>query len=385
MLKKPPLSLYIHVPWCIRKCPYCDFNSHESNSSLPEKEYIAALYSDFLYEFSKLPDQKIELQSIFIGGGTPSLFKGDSYRLLLDSIKDHLNFSESIEITLEANPGSSDIKKFSSYRKAGINRLSLGIQSFDHKKLQKLGRIHDKQQSIDAIKIAKQAGFRNFNLDLMHGLPEQKTEEALEDLRIAIDTTPNHISWYQLTIEPNTVFYNHPPILPSDSKIIDIQEEGNELLEAHGYKQYEVSAFAIDGKTSLHNRNYWSFGDYIGIGAGAHGKLTLVNEQKIFRTRKVRQPDQYVTRIENRDAEIKEVSTEERALEFLMNALRLKAGFSQELFEKRTGIAFSDISQKVQTQIDKGLMYKNITDRGVVYTTTKKGYRFLNSVLEEFL
>ena len=385
MLKKPPLSLYIHVPWCIRKCPYCDFNSHESNSSLPEKEYIAALYSDFLYEFSKLPDQKIELQSIFIGGGTPSLFKGDSYRLLLDSIKDHLNFSESIEITLEANPGSSDIKKFSSYRKAGINRLSLGIQSFDHKKLQKLGRIHDKQQSIDAIKIAKQAGFRNFNLDLMHGLPEQKTEEALEDLRIAIDTTPNHISWYQLTIEPSTVFYNHPPILPSDSKIIDIQEEGNELLEAHGYKQYEVSAFAIDGKTSLHNRNYWSFGDYIGIGAGAHGKLTLVNEQKIFRTRKVRQPDQYVKRIENRDAEIKEVSTEERALEFLMNALRLKAGFSQELFEKRTGIAFSDISQKVQTQIDKGLMYKNITDRGVVYTTTKKGYRFLNSVLEEFL
>ena len=385
MLKKPPLSLYIHVPWCIRKCPYCDFNSHESNSPLPEKEYIAALYSDFLYELSKLPDQKIELQSIFIGGGTPSLFKGDSYRFLLNSIKDHLNFSENIEITLEANPGSSDIKKFSSYREAGINRLSLGIQSFDDKKLQKLGRIHDKQQSIDAIRIAKQAGFRNFNLDLMHGLPEQKTEEALDDLQTAIDTTPNHISWYQLTIEPNTVFYSHTPILPSDGELIDIQEQGNALLEANGYKQYEVSAFAIGGKTSLHNRNYWSFGDYIGIGAGAHGKLTLVNEQRILRTRKVRQPDQYITRKKNRDAEIKEVSAGERALEFLMNALRFKAGFSQELFEKRTGVAFSDISQKVQTQIDRGLMYKNLTDKGQFYSTTKKGYRFLNSVLEEFL
>ncbi|MDG2141913.1 MAG: radical SAM family heme chaperone HemW [Gammaproteobacteria bacterium] len=385
MLEKPPLSLYIHVPWCVRKCPYCDFNSHESNKPLPEKEYIAALYSDFLYEFSKLPDQEIELQSIFIGGGTPSLLTGDSYRFLLDSIKSHLHFSNDIEITLEANPSSSDIRHFSAYREAGVNRLSLGIQSFDDKKLKKLGRIHDKEQSVDAIKIAKQAGFRNLNLDLMHGLPEQNTEEALKDLQLAIDTKPNHISWYQLTIEPNTFFYSHTPVLPSEKKLIAIQENGSALLEANGYTQYEISAFATDDKNSLHNCNYWSFGDYIGIGAGAHGKLTSVNEQKIIRTRKVRQPDEYIKRAKNRDAEIKEVSTEERALEFLMNALRFKAGFSKELFEKRTGIPFIDISHKVLTQIEKGLMYRKITEKGEFYATTQKGYRFLNSVLEEFL
>jgi len=385
MLEQPPLSLYIHVPWCVRKCPYCDFNSHESNRPLPEKEYIAALYSDFLYEFSKLHDQEIELQSIFIGGGTPSLLTGDSYRFLLDSIKSHLHFSKDIEITLEANPGSSDIRNFSAYREAGVNRLSIGIQSFDDKKLKKIGRIHDKKHSVNAIRIAKQAGFRNLNLDLMHGLPEQNTEEALRDLQLAIDAKPNHISWYQLTIEPNTFFYSHMPVLPSERRIIDIQEKGRALLEANGYIQYEISAFAADDKHSLHNCNYWSFGDYIGIGAGAHGKLTSVNEQKIIRTRKVRQPDEYINRIKSRDAEIKEVSTEERAIEFLMNALRFKAGFNKELFEKRTGIPFVDISQRVLTQIEKGLMYRKITNKGESYATTQKGYRFLNSVLEEFL
>ena len=385
MLERPPLSLYIHIPWCTRKCPYCDFNSHESNAPLPEKDYINALYADFLNEYSKLPDQEINLHSIFIGGGTPSLFTGESYYFLLQNIKKHLNFSKDIEITLEANPGSAEMARFSAYRDAGINRLSLGIQSFDNKNLEKLGRIHNKDQAISAIEMAKTAGFGNFNVDLMHGLPGQSPEYALKDLKTATELSPSHISWYQLTIEPNTLFFRYPPPLPNEDILLEIQKIGNMFLEENGYPQYEISAFSTPSYTSAHNRNYWSFGDYIGIGAGAHGKLTLVNEKKILRTRKSRQPNHYIETIKNKNIDSKEILVEDRALEFLMNALRLKKGFSKTLFEHRTGLTFNNISNKIQNQINKNLMQVTLINEEEIYSTTKTGYRFLNSVLEEFI
>ena len=385
MLEQPPLSLYIHIPWCTRKCPYCDFNSHASDLPIPEKDYINALYSDFLQEYSKLPNPEIKLQSIFIGGGTPSLFAGKSYQTLLQKLERHLNFVDDIEITLEANPSSMDTERFNSYREAGINRLSLGIQSFNNNSLKKLGRTHSAEQAIQAIKIAQEADFKNFNLDLMHGLPEQTPEEALDDLQIAVGSDPAHISWYQLTIEPNTIFFRHTPLLPNENILAEIQRQGEIFLEKRGYYQYEISAFAIPLKKSSHNRNYWNFGDYIGIGAGAHGKFTLVNEQKILRTRKRKQPDHYLESIEGKIAEIFEIPIEERPVEFLMNALRLKTGFSRSMFENRTGLNFMDISTGVENLINNKLMQVSLVNGEEFYSTTKAGYRFLDSVLEEFL
>ena len=385
MLARPPLSLYIHIPWCIRKCPYCDFNSHESNSPLPEHEYIEALLEDLAHEFSRFGQNQRELISIFIGGGTPSLFSGDSYRTLLHRISELVNFSSEIEITLEANPGSVEAERFSGYRDAGINRLSLGIQSFNNDCLLKLGRIHNSEESLQAIEIAKGVGFKNFNLDLMHGLPGQESEQALNDLQIAISVAPTHISWYQLTIEPNTAFYRYPPQLPHEAILEKIQEDGQNLLESHGYVQYEVSAFAKNGFTSLHNHNYWSFGDYLGVGAGAHGKLTLPNENKLIRIRKQKQPNSYLQGQARREAELKDIPKQERTVEFLMNALRLKDGFNQIQFESRTGLAFSVISKRVEYQIENGLMQRTEKDGEEFFSTTTTGYRFLNSVLEEFL
>lgn len=385
MLAKPPLSLYVHIPWCIRKCPYCDFNSHESNSPLPEQEYIEALSEDLVHEFSRIKQDQRELISIFIGGGTPSLFSGASYKTLLSRISDRINFSSQIEITLEANPGAVEAEKFAAYYEAGINRLSLGIQSFDDSSLKKLGRIHNSDEALRAIEIAKSTGFDNFNLDLMHGLPSQEPEQALNDLKIAVNSKPNHISWYQLTIEPNTVFYRYPPQLPQERILDEIQLEGQKLLANAGYQHYEVSAFSKPENPSIHNQNYWSFGDYLGIGAGAHGKLTLVNENKLIRTRKQKQPKRYLNGQSGRDAELVEIPKEERPLEFLMNALRLKTGFSQNQFESRTGLSFSTISKGVEYQIEKGLMQRIEENNTTTFSTTATGYRFLNSVLEEFL
>lgn len=384
MLERPPLSLYVHIPWCVRKCPYCDFNSHESNSPLPETEYIDALLADFEQEVARLENKDRELVSIFIGGGTPSLFQGDSYALLLKQIESKLPFTADIEITLEANPGTAEAERFTSYRDAGINRLSIGVQSFDDERLQQLGRIHNAEQALKAIEMAKLAGFDNFNIDLMHGLPDQSSEQALKDVQKAIDCEPSHVSWYQLTIEPNTVFYNRPPDLPRESVLEAIQNGGHGLLQEHGYKQYEVSAYAKAGTASAHNLNYWSFGDYIGIGAGAHGKLSFVKETKLLRTRKLKQPDQYLHAVV-REAEQKEIPAQDRALEFLMNALRLRSGFRRTQFESRTGLGFDEIVKRVESLVERELMQIKNIDGDSVISATPKGYRFLNSVIGEFL
>ena len=384
MLERPPLSLYIHVPWCVRKCPYCDFNSHESKTGLPEKEYVELLLDDFIREKARLNDDN-QLVSIFIGGGTPSLFSGNSYRYLLSRIEEQIPFSRDIEITLEANPGTADTERFAAYHDAGINRLSIGIQSFDNRCLDRLGRIHNSDEALSAIEIAKQVGFENFNLDLMHGLPGQSSEQAVKDLQIGIESEPTHVSWYQLTIEPNTVFYHRPPTLPVENVLEEIQTNGHGLLEGKDFHQYEVSAYAMSNRESIHNLNYWSFGDYLGIGAGAHGKLTLPTENKIIRTRKVKQPNHYFSTLNGRDAEIKEIPMQERSVEFLMNTLRLREGFNQSQFEKRTGLAFEEIAKRVESQIEKGLMQIVEVDDELSISATSNGYRFLNSVLGGFL
>ncbi len=379
MLELPPLSLYIHVPWCIRKCPYCDFNSHEAQEALPESEYIAALCDDFDRELDRSEGR--ELQSIFIGGGTPSLFSAASYEKLLNHIQKRGKLAEQIEITLEANPGTAEAFKFEDYRRVGINRLSLGIQSFDDSHLKILGRVHDGVQARKAIDIAKRAGFDNLNLDLMHGLPTQVKADALEDLRIALDFNPSHLSWYQLTIEPNTFFYTHPPTLPTDKMLGKIEKVGHKLLHDHGYNRYEVSAYSLPGKQSIHNLNYWQFGDYLGIGAGAHGKLTQPEKNILVRVRKLKQPQHYLSNELARDAEVSEINENDRALEFLLNALRLKQGFSTTTFENRTGVPFSTIGKKVEYLLSKDLLAQN-QER---ISSTEKGYRLLNSLWEEFI
>jgi putative oxygen-independent coproporphyrinogen III oxidase len=379
MLALPPLALYIHIPWCIRKCPYCDFNSHEANADIPQADYIEALCQDFDQELTRLPPR--ELHSIFIGGGTPSLFEAQYYEKLLDHISKRLSFADKVEITLEANPGTVESDRFRNYRSLGINRLSLGIQSFDAQQLQNLGRIHDATEARRAIDIARQAGFDNINLDIMHALPGQSASAAMADLDTAIEFQPEHISWYQLTIEPNTHFYSRPPQLPLESTIITIQEQGQCLLARHGYAQYEVSAFAREGLESMHNLNYWQFGDYLGIGAGAHGKLTYPQDNKLLRTRKLKQPAHYLLSTVSRDAEITTVEESQRALEFLMNALRLRQGFSVALFEQRTGLPFSSIAKRVEYLTAQKLL----SCVGEQITTTEAGYQLLNSLLEEFL
>ena len=277
----PPLALYVHIPWCIRKCPYCDFNSHTATPELPEQAYVEAVLADL--DLDLLHVHGRQLTSIFFGGGTPSLFSASALQALLAGIEQRIAFSANIEITLEANPGTFEQEKFAAYRALGINRLSIGIQSFQDSKLEALGRVHSGAEAIAAVSMARQAGFTNFNLDLMHGLPDQSPAQALADLQTAIDLAPSHLSWYQLTMEPNTVFWSKPPVLPEDDVLWDIQEAGQKLLAQHGFVQYEVSAYARAGAAAQHNLNYWSFGDFIGIGAGAHGKVS-VPQGRIQRT-----------------------------------------------------------------------------------------------------
>ena len=382
MLEAPPLSLYIHVPWCTRKCPYCDFNSHTSDTALPQTEYIKALCEDFDAELERIPCAKDkEIDSIFIGGGTPSLFDAASFEKLLSHIREKSTLAKSPEITLEANPGTVEATKFEEFRAAGINRLSIGVQSFNDEKLRALGRVHDSREAKAAIETAKKAGFENLNLDLMHGLPGQDCTQAINDLNTAIEYAPTHLSWYQLTIEPNTVFYRKPPSLPKESLIQEVQEIGLSIMEDHGFHHYEVSAYAQHGRECVHNLNYWEFADYIGIGAGAHGKLTNIETDTIFRTRKLKQPTHYLNNSSNRDAESIEIHTEERALEFLLNALRIKRGFSTDLFMMRTGVPFSTIAKKVECLSSQGFLSTN----GNRVSATNIGYALLNSVLEEFL
>jgi len=374
----PPLSLYIHIPWCVRKCPYCDFNSHAANGELPEREYIAALLADLDLDLPAV--QGRALQSIFFGGGTPSLFSAHALGEILNGVAARINFARDIEITLEANPGTTEQTRFHGFRSAGINRLSLGVQSLNPAHLKTLGRIHSSEQAIAAVQQARRAGFDNINLDLMHGLPEQSIDNAAEDLRRAIALAPEHLSWYQLTIEPNTEFFKRPPTLPPDDTLAAIQDCGFELLAQAGYAQYEVSAFARDNRRARHNLNYWQFGDYLGIGAGAHGKFTAA-DGSITRTHKTRLPRDYLSVAGRCERNPQVLASAELPFEFAMNALRLNEGFDTHLFTERTGQDWSLMAAPVSRLVTRGLL----TDTGEHIAPTELGRRFLNDVLGEFL
>lgn len=374
----PPLALYIHIPWCVRKCPYCDFNSHAASPVLPEEEYVDALLADLDQDLAAVYGRP--LSSIFFGGGTPSLFSAAALGRLLAGVEQRIPFTADIEITLEANPGTFEQDKFVAYRKLGINRLSIGIQSFQPNKLEALGRIHTGDEALRAAEMARRAGFDNFNLDLMHGLPDQSLEEALDDLRQAIALAPTHLSWYQLTLEPNTVFWNQPPELPEDDILWDIQEAGQALLAEHGFSQYEVSAYARPSKAARHNLNYWSFGDFIGIGAGAHGKLSHP-DGRIVRTWKTRLPKDYLNPAKQFKAGEKTLTADELPFEFLMNALRLTPGVDAELFAQRTGLPLQTLAAARAEAEQKGLLQVEPTR----LVATARGQLFLNDLLQYFL
>nr|WP_219854072.1 radical SAM family heme chaperone HemW [Pseudomonas entomophila] len=374
----PPLALYIHIPWCVRKCPYCDFNSHTAGPELPEQAYVDALLADLEQDLPAA--QGRPLTSIFFGGGTPSLFSAEALGRLLRGIEARIAFSPDIEITLEANPGTFEQDKFKAYRQLGINRLSIGVQSFQQAKLQALGRIHDGGEAVRAAGMAQAAGFDNFNLDLMHGLPGQSLEEALGDLRQAIDLGATHLSWYQLTLEPNTVFWNQPPALPEDDILWDIQEAGQALLAEQGFAQYEVSAYARPGRAARHNLNYWSFGDFIGIGAGAHGKLSYL-DGRILRTWKTRLPKDYLNPAKPFQAGEKRLPLDELPFEFLMNALRLTDGVDAQLFTERTGVPLAQLDSARREAEQKGLL--RVEPQRLV--ATPRGQLFLNDLLQYFL
>ncbi|WP_258571617.1 radical SAM family heme chaperone HemW [Pseudomonas protegens] len=374
----PPLALYIHIPWCVRKCPYCDFNSHAASPTLPEEEYVDALLADLDQDLHAVHGR--ELSSIFFGGGTPSLFSAQALGRLLKGVEQRIRFAPGIEITLEANPGTFEQEKFTAYRALGINRLSIGIQSFQEQKLKALGRIHNGDEAIRAAGMARQAGFDNFNLDLMHGLPDQSLDDALGDLRQAIAMKPTHLSWYQLTLEPNTVFWNQPPVLPEDDTLWDIQEAGQALLAEHGYAQYEVSAYAQPGRAARHNLNYWSFGDFIGIGAGAHGKLSHP-DGRILRTWKTRLPKDYLNPAKQFKAGEKALGNEELPFEFLMNALRLTDGVDAALFAQRTGLDLGSLAEGRLQAEQSGLLQVEPSR----LAATARGQLFLNDLLQYFL
>ncbi|MFG0585931.1 radical SAM family heme chaperone HemW [Pseudomonas sp. zjy_9] len=374
----PPLALYIHIPWCVRKCPYCDFNSHAAGPTLPEEEYVDALLADLDSDLQHAHGRP--LTSIFFGGGTPSLFSDRALGRLLEGVERRIAFTDDIEITLEANPGTFEQAKFKGYRSLGINRLSIGVQSFQEAKLKALGRIHNGDEAIRAADMARAAGFDNFNLDLMHGLPGQSIEDALFDLRTAIAQAPTHLSWYQLTMEPNTVFWSQPPQLPEDDLLWDIQEAGQALLAAEGYAQYEVSAYARPGRQARHNLNYWTFGDFLGIGAGAHAKRSTP-DGRILRTWKTRLPKDYLDPSKAYQAGERVLDAEELPFEFLMNVLRLTEGAPVELFSQRTGLPLAQLDGARREGERLGLLQAD--DRRLV--ATARGQLFLNDLLQLFL
>lgn len=380
--ENPPLSLYIHLPWCVKKCPYCDFNSHEfSPSGLEEEQYIDALIRDLETELPRVWGRTIS--SVFIGGGTPSLFSPATLDKLLSAIRARLNIHPQIEITLEANPGTAEADKFRSYREIGINRLSLGVQSFNDENLKALGRIHDSAEAINAIELTKAAGFDDFNIDLMFGLPKQTINDALNDLEMAVKQLSTHISWYQLTIEPNTIFNSKPPTLPNEDELWAMQEQGQVFLQENNFKQYEISAYAKDKHTAVHNMNYWQFGDYIGIGAGAHGKITNVAEQKIERFTRHKIPKRYIE-LAGSDAVITEtrvLNCDELTLEFMMNALRLTEGIPTHLFTDRTGLPLKSAEKELMLAEERGLIDWQMNE----LKPSLAGSRYLNELLELFV
>jgi len=377
----PPLSLYIHVPWCVRKCPYCDFNSHKSPDTLPEASYIDALIRDLEQEMPSVWGRTV--QNIFIGGGTPSLFSAESYERLFSSIRALIPLSPHAEITLEANPGTFEAQRFADYRDLGINRLSIGIQSFNDQSLTALGRIHDSKQAIKAVETAHKVGFDNFNLDLMFGLPHQTEETARHDVATAIALEPSHISYYQLTLEPNTLFYQNPPPLPDEDPIIDWQIANQQQLAKAGYQQYEVSAYAKGKNRCQHNLNYWRFGDYLGIGAGAHGKITDAAKQTITRRSKQKQPQAFIDTAGSPAVILTEevISKADIGFEFMLNALRLTDGFPTPLFYQHAGLPISHIDKVLQYAEQEGLLTRDIH----LIRPTEKGQRYLNVLIELFL
>ncbi len=377
MTELPPLSVYVHLPWCAKKCPYCDFNSHAAAGALPEADYLTALRRDLNNDLALVQGRQIS--SIFIGGGTPSLFSVTGIAAVLDLLHQELNVNDDAEITLEANPGTIERGKFAGFKAAGINRVSLGVQSFNDSHLQILGRIHNAAEAGTAIEEVIAAGFDKWNIDLMHGLPAQSSDDAIADLQRALAYGAAHISWYQLTIEPNTRFYSQPPTLPDEATLAAIDERGRQLLLDSGFQQYEISAWSQPAAVSEHNLNYWQFGDYLGLGAGAHAKIST--PEIISRYWKVRQPDAYMQAAGTMLAGERTLGQAELPFEFLMNALRLNAGFQIDLFEQRTGLPLQNIEQQLDSLIKQELLANK---DGRIHTTLL-GRRFLNDLLENFI
>ncbi|AIR59457.1 radical SAM family heme chaperone HemW [Cedecea neteri] len=376
MANLPPLSLYIHIPWCVQKCPYCDFNSHALKGDVPHDEYVSHLLRDLDRDVALA--QGREVKTIFIGGGTPSLLSSEAMQTLLDGVRSRLKLADDAEITMEANPGTVEADRFVGYQKAGVNRISIGVQSFSEPKLKRLGRIHDAGEAKRAANLASGLGLRSFNLDLMHGLPDQSLEEALDDLRQAIALNPPHLSWYQLTIEPNTLFGSRPPKLPDDDALWDIFEQGDKLLTAAGYQQYETSAYAKPGYQCQHNLNYWRFGDYLGIGCGAHGKITFP-DGRITRTAKTRHPRGYMEgKYLDRQHDVEQA---DKPFEFFMNRFRLLEAAPRSEFTLYTGLDEAII----RPQLDAALAKNYMTETDEYWQITEHGKLFLNSLLELFL
>ncbi|MGQ0698066.1 MAG: radical SAM family heme chaperone HemW [Panacagrimonas sp.] len=378
-----PLALYIHLPWCARKCPYCDFNSHAARGPIPEDDYVAALIRDLDFELRDAEPRTVT--SVFFGGGTPSLFSGAAIGRMLEAASRRLRFADDIEITLEANPGTADAANFRGYRSAGFNRMSIGVQSFDDAYLKSLGRIHGRDEALRAFELARAAGFDNLNLDLMFALPNQVIDGALRDLQQAIALAPEHLSWYHLTLEPNTEFAARPPPLPDADAAADMHDAGCELLASTGFEHYETSAFARPGRPSRHNLNYWSFGDYIGIGAGAHAKRTFVDDGglRIERRARHKHPRTYMESAGTTGAiqEQRKLSAGELPFEFCMNALRLHAGFSRAQFESRSGLAFAAL----KTPLAEAKRLGMIEEIGEFIRPSDAGQRYQNRLFSLFL
>lgn len=388
-MKTPPLSLYVHLPWCVQKCPYCDFNSHTAGDAAPKQRYIDALLADLDHESKRAGPRT--LKSIFLGGGTPSLFTPQEIGRLLDGVSSRFSIADDAEITMEANPGTVECGAPAGYRGAGVNRLSIGAQSFDDKMLRVLGRIHSSDDVVRSVSEARKAGFDNINIDLMHGLPGQNIEMAMADLTAAIQLGPTHVSWYQLTLEPNTVYYAHPPAdLPNDDLAFEIQDRGQDLLSNEGYDQYEVSAYARDSHQCRHNLNYWQFGDYLAVGAGAHGKLT--RDGDVYRYQKPANPLGYMKSLDKAfdktldnsacsDA-LKPLSARDLLFEFVLNAVRLNGGFPERLFCERTGLSADTLGRAAGRAVERGLLKR---EAGGQWCPTSLGGRFLNDLQSEFL
>ncbi len=377
-----PLALYVHLPWCVRKCPYCDFNSHQLKSARPDAIYIDSLLRDFDAELPFIAGRRVD--TVFFGGGTPSLFAPEDFARLLQELRRRMTFADDAEITMEANPGTIERGRFAGYRDAGINRVSLGAQTFSPRALTRLGRIHSADDTYRAVAELRAAGIANFNLDLMYALPEQTLDEALFDVHSACALEPTHISYYQLTLEAGTVFHSRPPPLPDDDDAWRMQSAGQAFLSAAGYAQYEVSAYARAGYRCRHNLNYWLFGDYVGIGAGAHGKLTEAMPGKILRTAKPKQPRDFQEQLSRASGPVGDrryIEVSDLPFEFMLNALRLNGGFSRRCFEARTGLSGQFYATAMERSEARGLVHA--TDDG--WKTTELGGRFLNDLQEAFL